>query len=131
MAYGFLTSSEGKSWHTGDESCIRKTCVSVWADQGGNPRYATGGMLDRMLDKISFRRHAPALARTSKAHLLSAHYNTRMLLSASLESLSQRQCNSPMLSFLCSITTIIIIIIIIVIKTLIIIIIVIIIMTKR
>jgi len=87
-------------------------------------------MLDRMLDKISFRRHAPALARTSKAHLLSAHYNTRMLLSASLESLSQRQCNSPMLSFLCSITTIIIIIII-VIKTLIIIIIVIIIMTKR
>jgi len=86
-------------------------------------------MLDRMLDKISFRRHAPALARTSKAHLLSAHYNTRMLLSASLESLSQRQCNSPMLSFLCSITTIIIIIIVI--KTLIIIIIVIIIMTKR
>lgn len=61
MAYDFLTSSQEKIWHMGDESSLPKTCVTVGADQGVNPCYATGDMLDRMPDKMSFTDHALAL----------------------------------------------------------------------
>jgi len=100
MAYDFLTSSQEKKWHIGDESSLPKTCVIVGADQGVNPCYATGDMLDRMPDKMSLIWHALALVRTYRAHLLSGQYNTRMLLSASLDSLSQKQCNFPVFVFL-------------------------------
>ena len=73
----------------GDESSLPKSCIIVGADQGVNPCYATGDMLDRMPDKVSFTDHALALVRTLRAHLLAGQYNTKMLLSASSDSLSQ------------------------------------------